>query len=60
MSNINYSDVVKRDIIPLIANLERLEQIENAAQWLVNNKGTHGEQQAWKLLLDALKVDHDR
>ena len=31
-----------------------LAQIRNAAEWLIANRGHRGEQQAWKLLADAL------
>ena len=31
-----------------------LARIRSAAEWLVANRGHRGEQQAWKLLADAL------
>ena len=31
-----------------------LARIRSAAEWLIANRGQRGEQQAWKLLADAL------
>jgi len=31
-----------------------LDRIRSAAEWLIANRGHRGEQQAWKLLADAL------
>lgn len=38
----------------LAAAVEERDTIRNAAEWLLANRGHRGEQQAWKLLAEAL------
>ena len=57
MSDQEASRVVSKisDLIDRAQKAEaELARIRNAAEWLIANRGHRGEQQAWKLLADAL------
>jgi hypothetical protein len=49
-------DNIEAALSELVALANQAEKVSDAASWLVANRGKRGEQQAWKLLADALSA----